>query len=172
MEANIYYLDIVGYNDYLQRINALEEGLKSFLAKRSTEAKNILLEEQYSSATSADLVRREKAIIEELQKLRKKGNRIQIIERHGDDTKVDIGDRLLIEIMYAPEDIEAIEVEITATIASVPNKENKVSINSPLGRALYGQAIGGIYTYQVDERRMSVQIKQKLLVKDKPITRK
>ena len=172
MEYEIYYLDNTGYNDYLQRIIALEENLKNFNATRSTEAKNILLDEHYSSATSADLVRREKDILEELQKLRKKGNQIQIIEKHGDDTKTDIGDRLLIEIMYAPDDIEELEVEITATISSSIDNEDKVSINSPLGRALYSQVIGGIYTYQVGERKMAVHIKQKLLTEDKPVERK
>ena len=72
MEENIYYLDVVGYNDYLQRISALEEELKSFLATRSTEAKDILLDEHYSSATSCDLVRREKLILDNLQDLQKK----------------------------------------------------------------------------------------------------
>ena len=172
MEYETYYLDSIGYNDYLQRVSILEEDLKRFNATRSAEAKNILLDEHYSSATSADLVRREKDILEELQKLRKKGNQIQIIERHGDDTKVDIGNRLLIEIMYAPDDIEELEVEITATISSSIDNEDKVSINSPLGRALYNQVIGGIYTYQVGERKMAVHIKQKLLTEDKPVERK
>lgn len=172
MEYEIYYLDNTGYNDYLQRVNILEERLKSFNATRADKAKKITLDEKYSTAEASDLARKEKSILEELQDLRKKGNQIQIIERHGDDTKVDISDRLLIEIMYAPDDVEELEVEITATIGSLPNEEDKVSINSPLGRALYGQAIGGIYAYQVDKRRMSVQIKQKLLVEDKPNTRK
>ena len=172
MEYETYYLDSIGYNDYLQRVSILEEDLKRFNATRSTEAKDILLGEYYSNATSADLVRREKDILEELQDLRKKGNQIQIIEKHGDDTKADIGDRLLIEIMYAPDDVEELEVEITATISSSIDDEDKVSINCPLGRALYSQVIGGIYTYQVGERKMAVHIKQKLLTEDLPATRK
>ena len=171
-ELERIYLDQKGYEDYLIRLNVLEEALKQFNAKRSTEAKNILLDEHYSSATSADLVRREKAILEELQDLRKRRHRIEIIEKHGDDTKADIGDRLLIEIMYALDDIEEIEIEITATMGSLPNSADKVSINSPLGKALFSKTIGGIYTYQVGERKMAVHIKQKLLTEDKPIERK
>lgn len=171
MEENIYYLDVVGYNDYLQRISALEEELKSFLATRSTEAKDILLDEHYSSATSCDLVRREKLILDNLQDLRKKRDRIKIIEKHGEDTRVDIGDRLSLEIMFASHDVEEMETELTATIGTLHN-EDKISINSPLGRALYNQVIGGIYTYQVGERKMSVHIKQKLLTEDKPVERK
>jgi len=30
MEYETYYLDNIGYNDYLQRVNILEERLKSF----------------------------------------------------------------------------------------------------------------------------------------------
>lgn len=171
MEENIYYLDVVGYKDYLQRISALEEELKSFLATRSTEAKDILLDEHYSSATSCDLVRREKLILDNLQDLRKKRDRIKIIEKHGEDTRVDIGDRLLLEIMFPSHDVEEMETELTATIGTLHN-EDKISINSPLGRALYNQVIGGIYTYQVGERKMAVHIKQKLLTEDLPATRK
>ena len=171
MEENIYYLDVVGYKDYLQRISALEEELKSFLATRSTEAKDILLDEHYSSATSCDLVRREKLILDNLQDLRKKRDRIKIIEKHGEDTRVDIGDRLLLEIMFPSHDVEEMETELTATIGTSHSKD-KVSINSPLGRALYKQVIGGIYTYQVGERKMAVHIKQKMLVEDKPVERK
>jgi transcription elongation GreA/GreB family factor len=172
MEYETYYLDNIGYNDYLQRVNILEERLKSFNATRADKAKKITLDEKYSTAEASDLARKEKSILEELQDLRKKGNQIQIIEKHGDDTKTDIGDRLLIEIMYAPDDIEELEVEITATISSSIDNEDKVSINSPLGRALYSQVIGGIYTYQVGERKMAVHIKQKLLTEDKPVERK
>ena len=35
MKEKIYYLNAAGYNDYLQRIGALEEELKHFLAARS-----------------------------------------------------------------------------------------------------------------------------------------
>jgi len=171
MKEKIYYLNAAGYNDYLQRIGALEEELKHFLAARSIEAKDILLDEHYSSATSSDLVRREKFILDNLQDLRKKGEQIEIIEKHGDDTRVDIGDRLSLEIMFPSHDVEEMETELTATIGTSHSKD-KVSINSPLGRALYKQVIGGIYTYQVGERKMAVHIKQKMLVEDKPVERK
>ena len=73
--------------------------------------------------------------------------------------------------MFPSHDVEEMETELTATIGTSHSKD-KVSINSPLGRALYNQVIGGIYTYQVGERKMSVHIKQKLLTEDKPVERK
>jgi len=168
----IIYLDQKGYIDYLEGMAALEERLKNFNATRSTEAKMILLEEKYSTAEAKDLARQEKAILEELKDLRDKSRNIEIIERHGDETRADIGDRLLLEIMYSSDDIEEIEIELDATIGAKSINFDKVSINSPLGRAIFGKTIGGVYSYLVNKRRLSVHIKGKLSLEEKPNERK
>lgn len=165
------YLDQAGYEDYLQRVSSLEEALKSFNATRSVEAKSILLDERYITHESSDLVRREKSILEELKDLRDKQYRIDIIGKHGDETKADIGDTLQLEIMYAPDDVEEITIELVATIGTSYKDLHKVSINSPLGKAIYGTSIGGISSYRVDDRKMSVHIVRKLVLEDKPIER-
>lgn len=73
--------------------------------------------------------------------------------------------------MYAPDDVEEITIELIATIGTSYKDLHKVSINSPLGKAIYGTSIGGISSYRVDDRKMSVHIVRKLVLEDKPIER-
>lgn len=165
-----YYLDEAGFKAYEERISALEAEYTLLIADKREDAKSIQVE-RYSTLESKDIARRELQILEEIKNLRAKRNQIELITKHNDETRTDIGDRLLIKIMYAPDDVEDEEITLVGTIASSLDKPDEVSINSPLGRAIFGLELGSISSYMVGDNKVAVHIIKKLVLEDKPVTR-
>lgn len=165
-----YYLDEAGFKAYEERISALEAEYTLLIADKRENAKAVQVE-RYGTLESKDIARRELQILEEIKNLRSKRTQIELITRHGDETRTDIGDRLLIEIMYAPDDVEKEEITLVGTIESSLDKPDEVSINSPLGRAIFGLELGSISSYMVGDNKVAVHIIQKLVLEDKPVTR-
>lgn len=168
--AEKYYLDEAGLRAYEERIRALEAEYTSFIADKRESAKSIQVE-RYSTLESKDIARRELKILEEIKNLRAKRAQIELISKHNDETRTDIGDRLLIEIMYAPDDVEEEEITLVGTIESSLDKPDEVSINSPLGRAIFGLELGSMSSYMVGDNKIGVHIIKKLVLEDKPVTR-
>lgn len=165
-----YYLDEAGFKAYEERISALEAEYTLLIAGQRENAKAVQIE-KYITLETRDIARRELQILEEIKNLRAKRNQLELITKHNDETRTDIGDRLLIKIMYAPDDIEEEEIILVGTIASSLDKPDEVSINSPLGRAIFGLELGSISSYMVGDNKVAVHIIQKLVLEDKPVTR-
>lgn len=165
-----YYLDEAGFKAYEERISALEAEYTLLIADKREDAKSVQIE-KYITLETRDIARRELQILEEIKNLRAKRAQIELISKHNDETRTDIGDRLLIKIMYAPDDIEDEEITLVGTIASSLDKPDEVSINSPLGRAIFGLELGSISSYMVGDNKVAVHIIKKLVLEDKPVTR-
>lgn len=165
-----YYVDEEGLKAYEEKISALEAEYSYLIAGKREDAKAVQVE-KYITLETRDIARRELQILEEIKNLRAKRSQIELITKHNDETRTDIGDRLLIEIMYAPDDVEEEEITLVGTIASSLDKPDEVSINSPLGRAIFGLELGSISSYTVENNKISVHIIKKLVLEDKPITR-
>lgn len=161
METGKIYLDEYGYQLYLNEIEELNNEIREIQAARRGEI-TFSPNERYTSIEIEDLTRKEHLKLQELQILYQKRHQIERITRHNDETKADINDTLEIEIMYAPDDIEELIIHLVATIGTNLSNPSEVSINSPLGRAIYNGSLGQIYSYMVGENKTSVHLKQKL----------
>lgn len=74
---------------------------------------------------------------------------------------VNIGDSVEIEMKYAPNDIEN-EI-ITLTGKYIPDHTtNEISLNSPLGKALFKAKIGASTSYRVGDSEISIKILTKI----------
>lgn len=165
-----YYLDEAGFRAFEERISALETEYTSLIANKREDAKAVQTE-KYITLEIRDIARRELQILEEIKNLRAKRNQIELITKHNDETRTDIGDVLLIEIMYAPDDVEEEKITLVGTLESSLDKPDEVSINSPLGRAIFGLELGSFSSYMVGDNKIGVHIIKKLVLEDKPITR-
>ena len=65
-------------------------------------------------------------------------------------------------MIFSPDDTEEITFKLVATSGSFGGKMQEVSINSPLGAAVYKKQIGDTCSYSVNNRNFSVYLKQKL----------
>ena len=76
-----------------------------------------------------------------------------------EDNKVNINDIIKIRIMYSVDDIEEELIKLTGKY--IPNTEAKIqeiSLNSPLGKAIYMKDIGSFTSYVVGDKEIKVEI--------------
>lgn len=142
MEFKPIYMDQESVNELTKEIKKLEgEYYKrtSFNGDDTTDRYNLSLEE----------ANKEKIQILDLMKIKlAELSRVQIIEPHGDKTLVDIGD--VVEVIFT-EDGTANVFKLVARDGNFDKETPEISINSPLGSAIYKRNIGEICTYEVND---------------------
>lgn len=87
---------------------------------------------------------------------------IVIIEKHNDNEIIDIGDTLLVDMIFSADDSEKFTFKLVGTNGNHDAKIQEVSINSPLGMSVYKKKIGDQTGYSVKGGLISVTIKQKI----------
>ena len=95
----------------------------------------------------------EQALFSQLENLQKSINNCKIIEkRNNNDNKVDIYDNLKLLFIYSDDE----EEQLTLTLGG--DKEECISLNSPLGRAIYNKEYQTKVDYWVNKQKISVYI--------------
>ena len=149
-DNNIIYLDEEGYNAYLQDI----ENTRKELGKIS----KMRLENHLHDADDAK--REEYKIIGELTEKLQKLQKIQVIKTNDIKDLICINDFVTVDMMFSEDDVEECMFKLVAsntpdTNASIP----EITINSPLGKAVYLQEVGYLGNYSVEGNEISFLIK-------------
>ena len=98
-----------------------------------------------------------------LEQMLMQKKKIEIIESTTfDQDLVNIGDIIQLEFKYDDGDTEVEEVRLTGYWKVSSNDSiQEVSLNSPLGRAIYLQKIGSMVNYSVNDQKIFIQILSK-----------
>ena len=155
------YLDQDGYNEFLKEIEKIKEDLRKNDMGRK-EAFDAGAGDGWDSPEFEEIERNNTRLVGELQRRYSELQRIVIMEKHKDSDTIDIGDIILANMIFSPDDTEEITFKLVATSGSFGGKMQEVSINSPLGAAVYKKQIGDTCSYSVNNRNFSVYLKQKL----------
>ena len=83
---------------------------------------------------------------------------------NGDEELVDIGDIVKIDMIFSEDDREEELFKLVATVPNFDSEIKEVSINSPIGNAMYHKKIGEMATYKVQDRTFTLQIKEKVVL--------
>ena len=92
---------------------------------------------------------------------------IEIVQKLNNDDLVDVND--VIRVSYGLEDdCQDVIVRLVGKMPDIGAEINQVSINSPMGKAIYGKPVGSTNTYRVGNNTFQVTIEEKL---NKKLTR-
>lgn len=143
------YLDENGYQEYLKAIEKIREKIK----QNSTDITEFQSDDAYGDGWHDNFayeqaIKKENALFYELEQKLKGLNNIEIIKDK--DNKKGLGLNNIVEILFDKE--QEIEVyKLTGGINSnMDNEIPKISINSPLGKAIYNKKVNNIFEYEVD----------------------
>ena len=150
----------------------LEENLMNLITKfdeneraMTSSYKNSNGDGAHDNAEFEYLLSKEKMLVGQINSLRKKLDSVEVIEIEKlKENQVNIGDTIYIRMTFDESDSE--ELEVTLSGGEGDGINNIVSINSPLGKALYKQKIGSRVSYIVNGLDISVDIIN-ILVKGK-----
>ena len=155
------YLDKKGHEDLLVSI----EDLKQRIIENNKGRRAAFTSETNDGCISAEFVEIERidAILQgELQRKYDILSRVVIVENSEIQDKVNIGDVVRLLVFYRENDTEEKLFKIIGGMPNFDAEIREISINSPIGKAIYQKSVGEICTYSVKESTFSVLIKEKV----------
>ena len=156
------YLDQEGYEKYLENIESVKKQLNDLNAGRK-EAFDAGAGDGWDTPEFEEIERQEAVLMGNLKKLYEDLSKIVIIERHNNQELIDINDTVIVDLIFSKDDVEEMTIKLVSALGlSDGNFAREVSINSPLGKAIFGKSVGDNSSYKVNDNVIKVLIKQKL----------
>ena len=112
-----------------------------------------------------EAMRKNRMIDDDIKKMLIEEKILKIIEDKYDKNVVNIDDIIKIEFIYSQDDREFEIIKLTGKY--IPNTDleiKEITLNSPIGRAIYKKKIGEIYSYKVGDNNVSIRIVEKVNV--------
>ncbi len=156
------YLDQESYNNLLREIEMLKQELRNTNLGRK-EAFDAGAGDGWDSPEFEEIERKERLIQSQLKEKYEMLSNAEIVKSQSNDQIVDIGDILLLNMVFSDDDIEELKVKLVASNNDDFNEDMEIiTLNSPLGQAIYKKKIGEECTYSVNENKFLVRIVEKL----------
>ena len=155
------YLDDEGYKDLVEKINNLENNrnaIENDILKLTSTNFDV---DKYNELKNLKL-RIEKRI-NDFKNMLNNSEMIDSLLENDNDNIVNIGDSITIRFYF--DDVQE-EDNFYLTGDCISNDSNKITINSPLGKAIYKKEIGTFTYYSCGNNNIKVEIVKKNIVKE------
>lgn len=144
-------LSIEGINQIDKLIKEESTKLKT-IQKEKAEAFQNDTNSWHDNSSYDIAVEKENQAFDEINRLSKIKSEAEIIEYHYEKNKIDIGDKIIVEV-------ENDKFTVILTGKFIANKrEDEITLNSPLGKAIYKKTAGETIRYKVGEHVNMVKI--------------
>lgn len=118
----------------------------------------------HDNAEFEDLLRQARMKAKEIQNLQQLLQNIEIIEvKDMGEEYVNIDDIIDANFIFAPDDEEEMTIQLVGGNGN--SSKNQFSINSPVGKAIYGKKIGETVFYEANNNKIAVNLIRKVKVK-------
>lgn len=164
------YLDQDGYNQYLEEIETLKQRLLEHHTSKGEAYSSSAGDGWHDNFDFEENVRVEKMLLGQLRDKTNKLNDIVIVEKimDIDDSIIDINDLVRLSLVFGENYIETNIYKLVAS--SLPEESSEyinISINSPIGSAIYGKKVGDLTAYNVEKNIFGVKIEEKITLSRK-----
>ena len=159
---NVLYMSEQGYQELLNEI----EDIKKRIVENNKGRKAAFdagAGDGWDSPEFEEIERVDNLLTGELRLKQEQLQRVVIVEKHYDIDSIDIGDIVNSNLIYAPDDVEEFDFKLVAYKGNTRSNITEVSINSPLGKAVYQKKVGETVSYSVNGNEIFVEIKSKNL---------
>lgn len=156
-------VNLEGYNQFFEEFEKLSNSLTSNAAHGSEVYADAVGDGWHDNFAYEDAMRKEKMIQNKINDmLLQKDSLIVVDDYEYSDDVVCINDTVLVTIFYDEDDCENEIIKLTGKYLPDDNK-NEVSLNSPIGKALYRSKIGTTISYEVNSQKIKVYIIRKVM---------
>ncbi len=151
-----------GYEKYLNEIAEKEKQLADLRMYKGRVA-IFQGDNWHDNPTLYQAELQEQSLMLEIAEMRRRLDNIEIVENLGNEELIDIDDIVRIDMIIS-EDAKAEEIfKLVATTPRLDSEIREVSINSPIGNAMYHKKVGDMATYKVQDRTITIKIKEKII---------
>lgn len=164
------YIDEEGYKQTLQEIQNLTKQLN--LVNRGRGLVHKFGEgENWDSAEFLEIERLTQMLSREIYEKRLFLENVIILPKLGKTDIVDFGDILKLNMIFSEDDKDEMIIKLVGFAKRDSGKDYvEVSVNSPLGSAIYGKKFGDRISYDVGNVTYQVEILEKLNLEEKENT--
>ena len=153
-------LDEDGYKQFINELEKLKQQSDNSALSGSDAYNNAIGDGWHDNFAFEESMRESRLIAKRIDDMYEKKKHIKIIEdKNIKESVINLNDTVLVEIIYSEDDKEKEYLKLTGKY--IPNTDGtikKITINSPLGKAIYKAKIGSIQKYQVGDRKIEVKI--------------
>lgn len=169
---NEFYVDNKGYQKLVEDVAEAERKLKNHRKTRGDSYSSSAGDGWHDNFDFEEMERQERLLSGDLQTKQERLKKAVIVDKQDNENVVDIGDVLSLTLIFDENDEETDIYKLSGTEAfSKDENYNIVSINSPLGQAIYLKPIGEVVKYKVNGNSFDVRINEKVLNEEKQETK-
>lgn len=161
---NKIYLTDEGLNEYRKEIKILNDKLTEIQKMKSEACSGAVGDGWHDNFAYEDAKRQEDAIVTQIKDLGDKSKYIEIITNDiKDQNIISLNDILKVEFTYEDGTKDEEIIKLTGNWKSREYDEfQEVTLNSPIGKNIYGKDIKDIIEYSVNEKKIIVKVIEKI----------
>ena len=156
-------LDQEGYDKFLAEIESLKEQLTKIDMERGTACSDAVGDSWHDNFAHDEAVRKERFVTNQLKEKYEQLKRIKIVTKSEaaiNEGLVEIGDVVTLDMIAQTGKVKEHTIKIVATFGvSTEGSIREVSIDSPLGNAIYHKKAGDKASYSVNGKSFTINIK-------------
>lgn len=158
-------VDEKGYKQFFAELERLKDLSITSASKGNEAYSDAVGDGWHDNFAFEESMRESRAIAKKIDEMLQIEKKLKLItDDKKNDNIINIGDTVTIEINYGQDDIEKETITLTGNFIPDTNKQiNEISLNSPLGKALFKKEIGTFTTYFVGENKIIVNILNKMM---------
>ena len=156
-------VNIEGYNQFFDEFEKLNNSLTSNAAHGSEVYADAVVDGWHDNFAYEDAMRKEKMIQSKINEMILQKDKLKLVEDGDyDENAVCINDIIEVSIIYDDDDSDLEIIKLTGKY--LPNEQkNEVTLNSPIGKALYRKKVGSTNSYKVNNKELKVYIIRKVI---------
>lgn len=162
MENKKIYLTQEGYEQFMKELQELRDSLKNNGKNKSDAFVSAVGDGWHDNFAFEEAKREELRIQGEIERKLEQMRLIEIIDASATNSKINIDDYIDVEMIYGDDEPENMIFKLVGL--STPNTRAEIpeiSLNSPLGNAVYEKNIGDRVSYSVNANKIEVLINNK-----------
>ena len=154
-------VDTEGFNQYYEELNRLKDLSLSIASIGSESYADAVGDGWHDNFAFEDTMRESRKIASRINKMLEDEKYLKIVDKKStSDDIIDVGDILMIKVIYDIDDIEEYTIKLTGKYMIDNNaKIKEVSLNSSIGRSIYLKNINdNDIHYYVNDKKISIKI--------------
>lgn len=154
------YVDKEGYYEYYRELERLKDLSLNIATSGTLEYESAVGDGWHDNFAFEESIRESNKIAIRINKMQDEEKYLKAVERTNNNNLIDIGDILLIKVIYNEDDIEEYTIKLTGKYLPNTNNEIKeISLNSPIGRSIYLKNINdNNICYYVNDKKINIKI--------------
>lgn len=152
-----------GYKQFYEKMDSLRESNLSNANMMSQSYKDFIGDGWHDNPIYEEAVRKNRMIDVEINKMLEQEKKLKLINDIQDSSCVNIDDIIRVEFIYLDGEKEIEDIKLTGKF--IPNTDleiKEISLNSPIGKAIYKKKIGETCSYQVGNNSINIRIVERV----------